>query len=71
MRKVAFMIVDTETDQFTGFIGENTRDDVESRAYDLNRSICPLVQTEDGDMEYDDRMPERYKAVRVTIEELE
>lgn len=65
------MIVDTETESFTGFIGEHSREDAESRALDLNKGICPLVQTEDGELEYMDPMPERYKAVRITIEDLE
>lgn len=71
MKKVCYMVLDTEMDQFDGFIGDNDRDYVECRAYDLNKSICPLVQTEDGYIEYAEPMPERYKAVRVTIEDLE
>ena len=54
-----------------GCIGEHTKNDTESIACDLNRSVCPMIQTEDGDLEYMDPMPERYKAVKVTIEELE
>lgn len=71
MRKVCYMVLDTEMDQFDGFIGDTNRDNVESRAYDLNKSVCPLVQAEDGGMEYAEPMPERYKAVKVTIEDLE
>ena len=52
-------------------IGSYVRETVEDAAYELNKSICPLVQTEDGSMEYADPMPERYKPVKVILEDLE
>lgn len=72
MRKVAFMVIDTELDQFTGSVGEYMREEAESMANDLNKEVCPVVQiSEDGFVEYADPMPERYKAVKVTIEDFD
>lgn len=68
MRKVTYMVLDTEMDEL---MGGYVRETVEEAAYELNRSVCPLVQTEDGNMEYADPMPERYKPVKVILEELE
>ena len=68
MRKVTYMVLDTEMDEL---IGGYERGTVEYAAYDLNKSICPLVQTEDGSMEYADPMPDRYKPVKVILEDLE
>ena len=71
MKKVAFMVLDTELGQFTGCVSEYMRDEAESMANDLNKEVCPIVQiSEDGFVEYADPMPERYKAVKVTIEDL-
>lgn len=68
MRKVTYMVLDTEMDEL---IGSYVRETVEDAAYELNKSICPLVQTEDGSMEYENPMPERYKPVKVILEDLE
>ena len=62
------MVLDTEMDEL---IGSYVRETVEDAAYEFNRSVCPLVQAEDGNMEYADPMPERYKPVKVILEELE
>lgn len=68
MRKVTYMVLDTEMDEL---MGGYVRETVEEAAYELNRSVCPLVQTEDGNMEYADPMPDRYKPVKVILEDLE
>lgn len=39
------MVLDTEMDEL---IGSYVRETVEDAAYELNKSICPLVQTEHG-----------------------
>ena len=63
MRKVIYMVLDTEMDEL---IGSYVRETVEDAAYELNKSICPLVQTEDGSMEYaDSDVPMMYHFVRV------
>lgn len=68
MKKVTYMVLDTEMDEL---IGSYTREIVEDAAYEFNKSICPLVQTEDESIEYADPMPERYKPVKVILEDLE
>lgn len=68
MRKVTYMVLDTEMDEL---MGGYVRETVEDAAYELNKSECPLVQTEDGYMEYADPMPDRYKPVKVILEDLE
>lgn len=68
MRKVTYKVLDTEMDEL---IGSYVRETVEDAAYELNKSICQLVQTDDGSFEYSDQMPERYKPVKVILEDLE
>lgn len=68
MRKVTYKVLDTEMDEL---IGGYVRETVEDAAYELNKSICQLVQTDDGSFEYSDPMPERYKPVKVILEDLE
>lgn len=62
------MVYDTETDQLTE--GIYTRREVEMAAMELNHTVCPMEMDEDGVTEYADE-PQRYKPVRVTIEEIE
>ena len=45
MRKVTYKVLDTEMDEL---IGSYVRETVEDAAYELNKSICQLVQTDDG-----------------------
>ena len=68
MRKVTYKVLDTEMDEL---IGSYVRETVEDAAYELNKSICQLVQTDDGSFEYSDPMPERSKPVKVILEDLE
>lgn len=71
MRRVSFTVLDTKEDRlYVDWIGL-TREDAEATAYEMNLQACPVVDIGDGYTEYVDPVPERYKAVKLILEDLE
>lgn len=68
MKRNRYMVIDTDTDKIVDEC--SSKDEAIDMAGDLNRSVCPLEEVEDGVNQYSD--PElRYKPVRATIKDLE
>lgn len=69
-KRIGYFLWDTETNELVGGVGCG-KDEIQKIADNENHSICPMIENEDGYMEYVDPEPLRYIPVKVTIEEIE
>ena len=69
-KRITYTLWDTEKEELVPPTGY-TMDEIIERAEYMNHSVCSMVETEDGYTEYVELVSERYKPVKVTIEDIE
>lgn len=69
-KRIGYSLWDTETNELVESI-DYGKDEIQDITDSKNHSVCPMIENEDGYMEYEDPEPLRYIPVKVTIEEIE